>query len=1177
QVAVEWQIGDVVLNLYEVRSLLGEGGMGKVYRVHHRGWDVDLAVKSPRPEIFTQNEGQADFIREAETWVNLGLHTHIVSCYYVRALGGIPRVFIEYVEGGSLRDWIDEGHLYEGGPDRAMMRMLDIAIQFAWALQFAHDQNLIHQDVKPANVMLTPDGTAKVTDFGLARALKAAGEVEPNRSDEGDIAAPCTPEYASPEQMEGGRVSRQSDIWSYALSFLEMFAGQMPPMGPMATIFLESYMEYGATNPNIPRMPEQLMELMKRCFQVESRDRPASMREVAQVLIEAYELHTGMSYPRTEPKPANTRADALNNRAVSLMDLGRMEDALQLLEDAVKIDSQHMYANYNRGLLLWRSGRVTDEVLLGQLKELQTVYHDQWDIRYLIGWIHIERGDHEAAENALQDAQKLTKGNALANDLIGAALKNIEIGYRRIGQLEGHTDFVHAVCVRGDGRLAATASEDSTVRVWDVSNCKQFRMLKGHRDRVLAVSMAQEGRVVASGGDDMEVKVWDVESSRARSLPGHTGAVLGLSAGPTGRIVASSSADGTIRVWNLEMGQCLTLTGHTGGVRAVSVLPSETHLVSAGEDGRIFLWDIESGQFMLALDGHRGPVNGLALAEEGRILASCSDDKTLRLWDLMTAECIDVLEGHTGPVECIALTRDGLWGISGGQDKTIRVWELETGCCVRTIDAERSRIYSMALTPNGTHFIVASADQNLGVWELPAHLPAAHAMVVRPQSSEEMLSAGQGYGEALARARQAVEAKNWNEAVRAVTEARSFPGYERSSECLDLWKELATKAPRGSLRNVWPEATLEGHKGWVNALAMTPDAKTVVTGGEDTTLRIWDAQKMACVKVLEGHATPIADVAITADGILVASVARDGQLRIWDVETAATRATIERQGADLSLLPDGRFLASAGKDNNLRMFDAATGTVVRAFQQGLTPAMTPDGRVLVSATTDNSVKVWDVAGKRTAHILKGHADAVRAVAVTPDGRTVVTGSDDKTVRVWDVQSAKALKVLKGHTRAITRVAMNPDGRVVVSSSKDNTLRVWDSWTGECVGTLMGHGDMVSAVAISQDSRTVASSSRDGTLRLWHLDWDLVPQEPADFSEDIRPTLIAFMSYNTPYLSEDLQNEAAWMREGRPHWTTQQFYDLLAELGALGYGFLRPEGVYRELVKMLETWKAPPPV
>src|SRR5262249_6517877 len=98
-VPVVWHVGDVLLEQYEVTGELGEGGMGTVYKVHHRGWNVDLAVKSPKPDIFARAGGNENFVREAETWVTLDVHPHIVSCYYVRTLGGIPRIFAEYVEG----------------------------------------------------------------------------------------------------------------------------------------------------------------------------------------------------------------------------------------------------------------------------------------------------------------------------------------------------------------------------------------------------------------------------------------------------------------------------------------------------------------------------------------------------------------------------------------------------------------------------------------------------------------------------------------------------------------------------------------------------------------------------------------------------------------------------------------------------------------------------------------------------------------------------------------------------------------------------------------------------------------------------------------------------------------------------------------------------------------------
>ncbi len=107
--SAEWRVGDVILDRYEVKAELGEGGMGKVLKVHDRHWGMDLAVKNPLAASFQTETQRENFVRECHTWMDLGLHNHIVTCHYVRVLDGIPRVFADYVDGGSLKDWLDDG------------------------------------------------------------------------------------------------------------------------------------------------------------------------------------------------------------------------------------------------------------------------------------------------------------------------------------------------------------------------------------------------------------------------------------------------------------------------------------------------------------------------------------------------------------------------------------------------------------------------------------------------------------------------------------------------------------------------------------------------------------------------------------------------------------------------------------------------------------------------------------------------------------------------------------------------------------------------------------------------------------------------------------------------------------------------------------------------------------
>ncbi|ONH26549.1 hypothetical protein BL253_24090 [Pseudofrankia asymbiotica] len=159
--AAFWKVGDRILGLYEVLEVFTAGGMGLVYRVHHLGWGVDLAVKSPRLDLPGGDAIRESFLREARLWVSLGVHPYVCTCHYVRTLDGIPRAFAEFVDGGSLHDWIEDGRLYSGGHRAALARILDIAAQVAWGVAHAHERGVVHQDLKPANVLLD-QGPGKV-------------------------------------------------------------------------------------------------------------------------------------------------------------------------------------------------------------------------------------------------------------------------------------------------------------------------------------------------------------------------------------------------------------------------------------------------------------------------------------------------------------------------------------------------------------------------------------------------------------------------------------------------------------------------------------------------------------------------------------------------------------------------------------------------------------------------------------------------------------------------------------------------------------------------------------------------------------------------------------------------------------------------------------------------------
>src|SRR5688572_25530342 len=398
EVAAEWRIGEVIFDTYEVVDMIGQGGMGVVYRVHHRDWDLDLAVKCPRREIFAKAGGEEAFKREAENWVKLGLHPHIVSCYYIRTLGQVPRVFAEYVQGPSLAEAIRSKKLYEGRPAQSLERILDYAIQFAWALHYSHEQGLIHQDVKPANVLIAPEDILKVTDFGLSKARALAGESTDSTTSVLVSYGGMTPAYCSPEQAQKLDLTRKTDIWSWAVSIWEMFSGSPPcRYGQTAAESFEQFSGNGIGDPGI-RMPAGLTSLLQDCFQINPVNRPTDMQTIAEALIQIYNEAIGVTYARVQPKAADLLPDSLNNYAVSMLDIGLIAEANEKLHQSLKADPRHPEANFNSLLLSWRSAEVTDFDVIERLGSLTAIASAKDRVSQLLRNYEEERGDWKELE-----------------------------------------------------------------------------------------------------------------------------------------------------------------------------------------------------------------------------------------------------------------------------------------------------------------------------------------------------------------------------------------------------------------------------------------------------------------------------------------------------------------------------------------------------------------------------------------------------------------------------------------------------------------------------------------------------------------------------------------------------------------------------------------------------------
>ncbi|KIK13811.1 hypothetical protein PISMIDRAFT_371754 [Pisolithus microcarpus 441] len=297
----------------------------------------------------------------------------------------------------------------------------------------------------------------------------------------------------------------------------------------------------------------------------------------------------------------------------------------------------------------------------------------------------------------------------------------------------------------------------------------------------------------------------------------------------------------------------------------------------------------------------------------------------------------------------------------------------------------------------------------------------------------------------------------------------------------------------------WPvvQQVLEGHAGWVFSVGFSPDGKRIVSGSDDMTVRIWDAEKGVQIGgPLEGHTDRVCSVRFSSDGKRIVSGSSDKTVRIWDAERGVQIGGPFEGHTDqvysVGFSSDCKRIVSGSSDKTVRVWDAERGVQIGSHLQGHTDpvrsvAFFPDGKKIVSCSKDKTVRVWDAErGVQIGDPLEGHTEGVWSIGFSSDSKRIVSGSSDKTVRIWDAE--RGVKIggpLEGHTERVSSVGFSSDGKRVVSGSFDKTVRIWDAERGVQVGgPLEGCTDWASSVGFSPDGKRIVSGSPDKTVRIW---------------------------------------------------------------------------------------------
>jgi WD40 repeat protein len=548
----------------------------------------------------------------------------------------------------------------------------------------------------------------------------------------------------------------------------------------------------------------------------------------------------------------------------------------------------------------------------------------------------------------------------------GTNLKGVRLGRQSKIKLNGCPE---AVCLKPSGELQVATVDADKICVYVAATGQLLATLVGHTDYVHCLAYRADGRFLASGSYDHTLHVWDLDSRRVvRTFKTQGDWIRNLAYRADGHQLACST-DGLIILCRLADSSMTVLEGHTADVGCLSYRSDSGQLASGGWDNTIRLWDANNASLEAVLYGHTGDVHCLIYRADGKQLASGSGDCTIRLWDLRERVVEAVLEGHTDEVMSLCYRGDGLVLISGSADSTVRVWDLNNYGALFTLEGHSCWVTCLAYSSDAQQ-LISSAEGESITWDLKNRLAEAklngHNDIVRCLAycpSMQLLVSGSDDN----------TIRLWDIDSGCATEIITGHGSDvvslafRPDGC-----QLASGSHDKTIR-LWDprcgqtEAILEGHTFSVCSLAYRPDGRQLASGSDDKTVRLWDIDSGRLQQTLRGHGGSVQCLDYHPNGRQLAAGSYNGSIRLWDLERTRVEAILLGHSSGILCLAyrdDGHQLASGAYDSTIRLWSLSTqrAEVALVGHRNRVHCLAYRGfrDQLVSGSDDKTWRIWDI-------------------------------------------------------------------------------------------------------------------------------------------------------------------------------------------------------------------------
>jgi WD40 repeat protein len=631
---------------YDVLEIVGRGGMAVVLKAFDPDLKRCVAIKVLAPHLAHSALAKKRFAREAQAAAAV-VHPNVLAIHRVQSGGRLPFLVMALVAGESLAE-----RLASQGP-LELKEILRIGMQAAAGLAAAHDQGLVHRDVKPANILLERGvERAVLTDFGLAR---AGDDVALTRW--GIIAG--TPQYMSPEQAKGESLDSRSDLFSLGCVLYEMATGVSPfrtdsTLATMRRLVEEVPPALASLN---PELPPWFIGIVDRLLEKEPARRFDSAKQVSE-LLESCLAYLQQPAAVLPPDLALLLPAAHDKTTHPEKKSGTRRLSRSWLLGLVGLSA------LASGLAVWVAGTGASRAPLpgaGAEPPDAEISEGVWTLAF----------SPDGKRLATGGGNKDKPGQFLIWDV--DARQTLLARWAKRG--------VRAIAYSPDGKLLVTGHWGGAIKLRDPNTGIEQAEFTGHASGVNGLAFSADGALLASAGLDGKVMIWDVRERREVKTLHPKGMVFGVAFFHQGRALVTTGTDKLARIWDLESGKVrLILQGHTSNqVEALAVSHDDKVIATGGWDGTIKLWDPATGKATADLRHEGGWVLALAFSPDSQLLASAGQDGMVRIWDMASRSLLKEARQHGWYARTVAFSPDGKLLASGGEDRNIKLWDVAAG------------------------------------------------------------------------------------------------------------------------------------------------------------------------------------------------------------------------------------------------------------------------------------------------------------------------------------------------------------------------------------------------------------------------------------------------------------------------------------------------------------------